>query len=300
MHYDWVPPAKRKPLKWPNGKRLALMITINLEYWDLIKEGVKGQYPGGPSINPNLLPADMADYNNYTWREYGHRAGIWRLIDIFDRAGVPTTSTLNAKLCEERREIVDAFVERGWELVAHNYEQAEQLTSHYHDRAAEKEVIGRTIDIIEKTTGTRPRGWLSSSLRCTPNTPEIIAEMGLIYHCDFMNDDQPYLVHTDHGPLVEIPYTNEVNDFSMFMRRGMTASQGFELFRDQFDQLYAESAESGKLMNIGLHPHVTGQPYRARAIREFLDYVRDFDGVWWARREEIADWYLANHASHIS
>jgi peptidoglycan/xylan/chitin deacetylase (PgdA/CDA1 family) len=197
MHYDFVPITERKPLKWPNGKRLALMITLNLEYWELTQDHDGLYFPGGPSINERLLPARIPDFNNYSWREYGHRVGVWRIYDIFDEAGVPASCTVNGILCEKHPQIVTAAASRDWELIAHNYIQTEFLINYRDDRAKEREVLKRTIDLIEKTTGRRPRGWLSSSLRCTVNTSDIIKELGLTYHCDYMNDEQPYLIHTD-------------------------------------------------------------------------------------------------------
>ncbi len=114
-----------------------------------------------------------------------------------------------------------------------------------------------------------------------------------------MNDDQPYLIYTDHGPIVATPYSVEMNDFTLFHRRGMTTSDVLETLKEQFDVLYAEGAESGRMMNVGLHPHVAGHPYRIRALREFLAYAKSHPGVWWATREAIADWYLENHNTHI-
>ena len=300
MQYDFVPMPHRKPLKWPGGARVALIMTLNLEYWDLIKETDEPYYPGGPSILPDPLPGNVADLPNYTWREYGQRVGIWRLMDIFDRAGLPASCTMNAKMALERRSVVDAVNERGWELVAHNYVQTELLTEYANSPDKEREIILATLKVYEDTVGRPSRGWLSSSLRCTPNTSGILAEQGLIFHTDIMNDDQPYLIRTEHGPIVSVPYSNEVNDFQIFLRRGMSTSQALELLKEQFDELYREGADSGRLMNVGIHPHVWGHPFRVRAIREFLEYAKGFEGVWWAKREEIAEWYLENHESHIA
>ena len=122
---------------------------------------------------------------------------------------------------------------------------------------------------------------------------------GLIFLCDYMNDEQPYLMRTDHGPLVSVPYSVEINDFTFFHRRGMSTTEALEVLKEQFDQLYLESEKTGKLMSVGLHPHISGHPYRIRATREFLEYANSFSDVWWATREEIADWYLEHHASHI-
>jgi peptidoglycan/xylan/chitin deacetylase (PgdA/CDA1 family) len=173
------------------------------------------------------------------------------------------------------------------------------MINYRDDRAKEKAVIGRVVDLVEKTTGKRPKGWLSSSLRCTVNTSDICKELGLTYHCDYMNDEQPYLIKTAHGPLVSIPYTQEANDIGMFLRSNLTADEAFGLWKDEFDELYRSGEKSGRIMSVGLHPHIIGRAFRVRAIREFLDYAKKFDGVWWATREEIADWYLKNHASHI-
>jgi peptidoglycan/xylan/chitin deacetylase (PgdA/CDA1 family) len=299
MLYEFSPISERKPLRWPKGKRLALLITLNLEYWELTQDHDGLYFAGGPSINDRLLPARVPDFNNYTWRDYGHRVGIWRLYDVFDRAGVPASCTVNGIMCEERPQIVKAAAERGWELIAHNWIQTDNLINYRDDRAKELEVIKRTVDVIEQSTGRRPRGWLSSSLRCTVNTPGILKELGLTYHCDFMNDEQPYLIQSDRGPIVSIPYTNEVNDIGIFTRRNFTATEAFEMLKDEFDELYRAGETNGRLMSVGLHPHIIGRAFRARAIREFLDYAKGFDGVWWTTHSEIADWYLQNHQQHI-
>tara|TARA_Y100001960_G_scaffold250779_1_gene267281 strand:- start:594 stop:1508 length:915 start_codon:yes stop_codon:yes gene_type:complete len=300
MQYKFVPPPKRKPLIWPNGKRLVVQVTLNLEYWDMVKEGSDPYYAGGPPALPDAMPGNILDVPNYSWREYGQRSGIWRLLDTFDEAGVPSSCTLNAKLCLERREIVDAVKERGWELVCHNYEQGDLLTNYQSDPVAEEALIDSALQVYQEAVGKKSPGWLSSSLRSTPNTPEIIAKKGMKFICDYMNDEQPYIMDTRYGPIVAIPYSIEVNDFGFFLRRNFTTTQTLEMLKEQFDQLYEESKITGKLMSVGLHPHVSGHPFRIRAIRDFLKYVKTFDDVWWASREEIADWYLENHKTHIS
>ncbi len=299
MRYKFVPPPMREQLVWPNGKRLVVQVTLNLEYWDMLKEGDQPYYAGGPPALPDPMPGNVLDVPNYSWREYGQRSGIWRLFDTFDEVGVPSSCTLNAKLCLERREIVDAAIERGWELVCHNYEQGDLLTNYQSDPLAEEELIESALKVYEDVVGKKSPGWLSSSLRSTPNTPEIIAKKGMKFICDYMNDEQPYLMDTENGPIVAIPYSIEVNDFGFFLRRNFTTTQTLEMLKEQFDQLYEESATTGKIMSVGLHPHVSGHPFRIRAIREFLKYAKSFDDVWWASREEIADWYLENHSTHI-
>ncbi len=201
-------------------------------------------FGGGPSINERLLPARIPDFNNHSWREYGHRIGIWRLYDIFDEAKVPASCTVNGILCERHPQIVMAAAKRGYELIAHNYIQTEFMINYREDRAKEKAVIKRVLDLIEKTTGTRPKGWLSSSLRCTVNTSDICKELGLTYHCDYMNDEQPYLIKTAHGPLVSTPYTQEANDIGMFLRRNLTADEALACGRTSSTSSTAQARQA--------------------------------------------------------
>ena len=300
MHYDYVPLPKRKPLKWPNGARVALLITTNLEYWDRTKDSEKPYYPGGPNLLPDPMPGNMYDNPNWTWREYGQRVGVWRLFETFAEAGVPTSCTMNAKLGQERPEIIQAAIAQGWEIVAHNYAQTDLLTNYQFDIEGERRVIRETLKAYKDIVGKPARGWLSSSLRCNLTTADILAEEGLIYLADYMNDDQPYLIKTtSKGPLVAIPYTSEINDFTVFMRQGMDVDTAVSVFKEQFSELYREGATSGRIMNVGIHPHVTGQPFRIRALREFIHFAKMFPDVWWATREEIAKWYLKNHETHI-
>jgi len=294
MQYDFTPLPQRPVLRWPDGKRLAVILTTNFEYWDPVKDTDRVLYPGGPGIVGGTLAGRIYDNPNWTWREYGQRVGVWRMFDAFDAAGVPTSCTMNAKMGLERRAVIDHAVARGYEIVAHNYEQTELLTDFQDDEEAERRVIRETLRVYRETVGRPARGWLSSSLRCTPATVDLIAEEGLIFTCDLLNDDQPYPVRTRSGRIVvSVPYTSEVNDFTVFLRQGKDADGAFAVFREQFDELYRESATSARHMNIGLHPHVIGQPFRIRALRMFLDYARQFDDVWFATREEIAEWYLA-------
>ena len=299
MNYQWSPIINRKPLRFPNGKKLALIMTMNCEYWDLTKDTTEPYYAGGPPMLPDSLPGNVADFPNFTWREYGQRVGVWRMFKLFDEMGAPFSITVNAKTALERPEIIAYANERKWEIVAHNYEQGELLTRYTFDIAKERELIAATLAVYEKTVGRKAKGWLSSSLRGTPNTPDLVAEQGLQFFCDYMNDDQPYLIQTPSGPIVNVPYSIEINDFTFFHRRAMSTWDAAHMLKDQFDELYKEGAESGRLMNIGLHPHVSGHAHRMPCFREFLAHAKKHPDVWWTTREELSTWYLENHAGPI-
>ena len=299
MRYPFVPFPQRGPLQWPDGKRLALIVTVNLEYWDLLKETSAPYYAGGPAILPDMLPGNIPDFPNFSWREYGQRVGVWRLFDIFGEADVRASCTMNAKMAVERRAVIDAALERRFELIPHNYEQGELLCHLQHKPDEERRVIEETLKICESVTGRKATGWLSSSLRGTTNTATILVENGLQFWCDLMNDDQPYMIETERGPIVGVPYSIEINDFTLLLRRGLTNEAVLDGMKEQFDVLYAEGAKTGMMMNVGLHPHVIGVPHRAGILRKFLAYAKEFDGVWWATREEVAACYRTQHSTHI-
>ena len=292
MHYEYSPMPLRPQLRWPAGQRLALIITFNLETWDLVKDDDKPYYAGGPAVLPDALPGNVPDFPNYTWREYGQRVGIWRLFDMADKLAVKPSCTVNATTCQRRRPMVQAALDRGCEILAHNYEQGELLTGFAHDREREREVILKTLAVYEQTVGRKAQGWLSSSLRGTLHTAGILAEEGLLFYCDLLNDDQPYLLETEHGPIVSVPYSNEINDFTLLTRRGHSTDEFRDILIEELDVLHQESADSARMMNVGLHPHVSGRAYRIRALAEFIEHAKSLDGVWWATREAIAHSYL--------
>lgn len=299
MDYDYVALPDRGPLSWPDGKTVALILTLNLETWDLVKDTDRPYYAGGPPILPDVLPGNVPDYPNYMWREYGQRVGLWRLVDLFDEMGVPASCTANAVSFERRPQMVDACLLRGWELLAHNWEQGELLTDYAGDPAREAEVIARTVAAYERHVGRRPSGWLSSSLRGTLDTPAILAREGFRFYCDLMNDDQPYIIRTSAGPIVSLPYSNEINDFTLLTRRGHTTDEFRDILIEELSVLHAEGRTTARLMNVGLHPHVSGRAYRTRALREFLEYAKSLPGVWCATREAVVDAYLPQAAAHI-
>ncbi len=198
----------------------------------------------------------------------------------------------------ERPQVVQAALERNWEIVAHNYVQSELLTDNMFDEDAEREVIRATLKVYEEFCGYKAKGWLSSSLRSTLNTIDILAEEGLFFICDLLNDDQPYMVETRSGkPMVSVSYTSEVNDFS-FLRQGLGAEGGLQMFKEQFDWLYAESATTGKFMNVGLHPTLSAS-LTGSAHCAILSATPSNLTMYGLPRVEIAAWYMQNHASHI-
>jgi len=299
LEYPYVPIHKRHPLRFPDGKRVALILTINLETWDLVKSYKEPYYAGGPAILPDLLPGDVPDFPNYSWREYGQRVGLWRMFETIDQYEIKPSCTVNAVTCERRFEMVEAALSRDCEIIAHNLEQGELLTKFAHDKDAERKVITQTLSTFEKHIGRKSKGWLSSSLRGTTNTAELLVEQGCEFYCDLMNDDQPYLIKTNQGAIVSVPYSNEINDFTLVVRRGHTADDVAAILKEELSILYEEGSQTGRIMNVGLHPHVSGRAYRQRTLHQFLQFARSLEDVWWTTREELAAWYRTVADQHI-
>jgi peptidoglycan/xylan/chitin deacetylase (PgdA/CDA1 family) len=97
-----------------------------------------------------------------------------------------------------------------------------------------------------------------------------------------------------------VPYSNDINDFNMFARGSASTRDGIEMLKLCFDQLHTEGVTTGRIMNVGLHPHVIGQPHRIAALREFIEYVKGKSQVWFPTREEIATWYLAENGQRVT
>ncbi len=156
-----------------------------------------------------------------------------------------------------------------------------------------RRVIFSTFDRIEKYTGTRLRGWLSPGVRMTWHTLDFFAEAGCDYFCDFINDDQPYLMDAGGKGMVSIPYSSEINDLSAFLQYNRTAEEFETMIRRQFDVLYREGEESGRVMAICLHPFLIGVPHRIDALDSALEYICGHEGLWRATGSEIVDHYRA-------
>ena len=166
MHYDYIPINLRPPLHWPDGNRIALIITLNLETWDLVKDTDRPYYAGGPAILPDVLPGDTPDFPNYTWREYGQRVGAFRLFDMFDEEGVKPSCTINAVTALRRRPMLDAALSRGCEILAHNYEQGELLTDFAKQPERERDVMRLVVEGL-------PNKLIASQLDISVRTVEV-------------------------------------------------------------------------------------------------------------------------------
>ena len=290
---DFVGYGRNVPqIQWPNGARIAVSLVVNYE------EGSEYSLLDGDDHHesnnevPSPIPTGQRDLYNESFFEYGSRVGVWRLLDMFDRHQVKSTFYCCAQALERNPELAREITARGHEPCGHGYRWAE---THRMSREEEAEDMRKTVAAIEATTGERPLGWFT---RYGPsvNTRELaVAEGGFIYDSLALNDDLPYYVTVAERPWLVIPYSFETND-ARFWRGGLVSTGDFyEYLKDSFDCLYREGATHPRMMSVGLHCRITGRPSRSQAVERFIEYAKGFEGVWFARRVDIARWWLENY-----
>ena len=279
--YSAIP--DRAPLRLPNQARVAAWVIINVEDWQFGEPLPRAALPAPQGV------AVMPDVPNYSWFEYGLRVGFWRIKDALDRRGIKATVSLNASVCDTYPRLVEACVESDWEILAHGYVQRA-----INVESDERDVIRRTVQRIAQQTGRRPRGWMGPGLHETYATPDILAEEGIEYCCDWVNDDQPYSMRVSRGRLVSIPYTVELNDIPIFLVQHHPSSEMFERARDTLGVLLREGAQSARVLPISVHPYITGVAHRMPYFEHLLDHLLQHrPDVVLLRGSDILDWYLA-------
>ena len=229
---DYSAIVDRPPLKLPGGARLVFWTIVNYEVWDIARAMPRQVLPA-PATTAPLLP----DVPNWSWHEYGMRVGCWRFFELYARLGIKPTLAINARVCEDYPRVAEQAKRDGWEFMGHSYQQGP-----IHNEPDQKAMITRTLDILERASGTRPIGWLGPGLTQTYDTPDILAEAGIKYIGDWVFDDEPVPIKTTKGPLVTLPYSVELNDIPMMIVQHHESDYLLKRAADQFDRLYAESA----------------------------------------------------------
>ena len=279
-------------VEWPGGARIAVSMVVNYE------EGAEYSTLDGDAHHetnsevPSPVPPGQRDVFNESFFEYGSRVGVWRLLDLLDRYQAPSTFFCCALALERNPEAARQIVARGHEVCGHGYRWEEH---HLMSRDQEHESIRKTVESLTRTTGQRPVGWFTR-YGASVNTRELVAtEGGFIYDSGAMNDDLPYYTTVNGDPWLVVPYSMETND-ARFWRGGLTSvSDFYEYLKDTFDCLFQEGSHTPKMMSVGLHCRIAGRPARSMAVQRFLEYARGFPGVWFARRDEIARWWLEHY-----
>ena len=278
--FPYSPIVDRPPLRWPNGARIAVWVIPNIEHF-LFDRPATPMSESSTRLTPDVL--------NYSWRDYGVRVGIWRMMDIMERHGIKGTVALNADVCEHYPRIIEAGNALGWEWMGHGMTNSIQFNSQNEEE--ERALVRAVVDKITKGTGKKPRGWLSPGLSETVRTLDLLAETGIEYVGNWVNDDQPYPMKVKTGSMHSIPYSAELNDIPAILGHHKTDEDFQRMICDQFDVLYEEGATTGKVMSICLHPFVIGHPHRSKYLAKALAHITSRREVWLATGAEIIDWY---------
>ena len=278
--YDYSPIVERKPLRFPNGARIAIWVVPNIELvsFDSPSTAIA-------DVTANLVP----DVLNYAWRDYGVRVGVWRMIDVMQQNDIRGTVALNSDVCHHYPQIIEATRALGWEHMGHG--KTNSVWINQQSETEERALIREVLDTIGQATGQRPKGWLSPSLTESLNTPDLLAEEGVEYLADWANDEQPYAMQVRNKTLLSMPYSIEINDITVFLGNHGTAEEFYTRIVDQFDVMYEDGQVSGRVMSISLHPFLIGHGFRSKYLDRALKHIRSREDVWLATGTEISDWY---------
>jgi allantoinase len=270
----------RPPPKLPDGARMIVWTIVNVEVWDSM------QVMPRTVLTPPAGGAPIPDIPNWSWHEYGNRVGFWRIKDILDAHKVPATLALNGSVCTTYPRIGEAALESNWEFMGHGFSQKNMQKVH-----DERLDIQKTRDAIAKFTGKAPRGWLGPGLTETFETVDLLKEEGFEYVADWVLDDQPFELKTRAGNLVNVPYTQEINDVAMMLIQHHQASEYANRALDQFETLYEDSLRQPRVMAIVCHPYIIGVPHRIKYFRKIFETIRQKPDVLFWTGEQILDWY---------
>jgi len=272
-------------MKWPGNAKIALSVVVNVE------EGAEGNILDG---DKGMEPVDelgvfvrgpLRNFGNESNYQFGIKAGFPRVAKLLDKYDIKATWTTCALALERAPQIGDYIRDRGHEACSHGWRWQAQ---HRMDEDQEREYIRKAVTSIEKTTGTRPYGWLSRYLH-TENTRRLLAEEGFTYHMDDFSDDVPFWEDVAGKPFIIMPYAVDSNDMKFWTDPALTPDQWLKYATDTFDWLYDEGvAGEPKIMSLGLHLRIIGRPGRIGAFESFLKHVRAREDVWIATRLEMA------------
>ena len=291
QHYDWTPfNQSRGVLRWTENPRVAVCDIVNLEQ-------LEWSVPEGAFQAANLAggygPSPFPDVTRWSHREYGHRVGIFRLLDLLEKHGIKATVAMDALTAEHYPFLVAHCQGRGCEIIGHGISVSRMITSNMTEQE-EREYVQTSLEALTRATGTAPAGWLGPEYGESARTPQILAQAGIRYVCDWTNDEQPYPLKTSSGELLALPVMLPVDDINALWDRRVSVGRDVQMLKEAFDTVYQDGAENGRLMVLNLHPWLIGQPFRIRYLAEALGYIMGHDGVWAATGSEIVDWYRSN------
>jgi peptidoglycan/xylan/chitin deacetylase (PgdA/CDA1 family) len=288
-HYEWSPFIKRGILKWPENARVALCVIVNLEHmeWERPEGSITAVRPGVLGTLP------FPDYMGRSYREYGHRVGIFRVLDVLEKHGIKPTVAMDALTAENYPYLVEHCRKRGCEIIGHGISLSRMISSNMSEQE-EREYIQTSLEAVRRTTGAAPTGWLGPEYGESTRTPQLLARAGIQYVCDWVNDEQPYPIKTPEGELFALPIMLELDDVNALWERRVPIGRYREMLKDGFETIYRDGESNGRVLALNLHPWLMGQPFRIGYLDDALGYMMGRQGVWAATGSEIVDWYKHN------
>jgi peptidoglycan/xylan/chitin deacetylase (PgdA/CDA1 family) len=241
----------------------------------------------GPVSEP--IRPGYPDLPQNSFYDYGVREGIPRMLDLFDKHGIRVSSFMIGEAVDKHPELAREIVRRGHEAAAHGRRWASQYLL---DPDKERSWIANSVESIARATDAQPRGYNSYWMRGSVHTLELLQQLGFTYHIDDLSADEPFTQELPGGPFVTVPYTVHMNDIASFDFAGFSPTDYEQQLHDEFEQLYDEGSSRRRMMSISLHDRISGHASRVRVLDRFLTWARRRPDVWWARRDEIADWAL--------
>lgn len=283
--YSWSRLSERPPLRWPGGARLALWINVSVQYFPLNQQGLPFPPPGG-------MRMPYPDLRHYTLRDYGNRVGVYRVFDALAERDLRASFAINAQLAERAPLLVEIAASQG-EIIGHGWNMDRP---HYGgmDPGIEADLVERSLSTLRAASGQAVTGWLSPGRNESENTPELLAERGVTYLCDWVNDDLPYPFETAKGRLTALPLSTEIEDRFVLQHNLHSEDAWVEQVCDACDLLCAEAARAGgRLLALSLHPWLIGQAHRIAKLERVLDYILAKNGVWPATPGDIVQSWRA-------
>jgi allantoinase len=277
----------RPKVTLPDGKKLAVRVILNVEEWRI--ENAMPRTVLTPPMGQPLLP----DVPNWSWHEYGMRAGFWRQFKALTDRNIAVTLALNANVCNAYPRVASAALEARPRVHGPRVCAGARCTSSTAD------AIKRSVETIAKFSGRPPRSWESPGLTETEETIDLLRLNGIEYLADWVIDELPQDIATPHGTITTIPYSVETNDIVIHALQHLPSEQFLKRCSDQFDRLYLEGASNARIMAISIHPYITGVPHRIKYLEALLDYIIGHDGVALMTASEIGDWYRAENGEGV-
>ena len=267
--YDYSALPDRRAYDWPEGRRLAVYLALNLEHFSF-----------GEGLGAQLAPSGQPDVLNYAWRDWGNRVGAWYLLRLFEELSLPCAALVNSTLYDHCPSLLEAFRARGDEFVGHGRTNAERQGD--LDEVGERRLIAETTAAMSRHEGRAPAGWLGPWISESERTPDLLKQAGYRYLLDWCCDDQPVWFRTDAGPLLAVPYPQEVNDIPAIAVRRASAADFADMIVDQFDEMLRLCADAPLVMGVALHAYIVGQPFRLKHLRRALAHIAGSapDRVW--------------------